>query len=49
MKKILDQNSGNEIEQRTNFEKFSPPTQFRVGGAVDPIASAEHFLQYLYS
>ena len=44
MKKILDQNSGNEIEERTDFEKFSPPTQFRVGGAVDPIASAEHFL-----
>ena len=49
MKKILDQNSGNEIEERTDFEKFSPPTQFRVGGAVDAIASAEHFLQYLYS
>ena len=30
MKKILDQNSGNEIEERTDFEKFSPPTQFRV-------------------
>ena len=44
MKKILDQNSGNEIEERTDFEKFSPPTQFRVGGAVDPITSAEHFL-----
>ena len=44
MKKILDQNSGNEIEERTDFEKFSPPTQFRVGAAVDPIASAEHFL-----
>ena len=44
MKKILDLNSGNEIEERTDFEKFSPPTQFRVGGAVDPIASAEHFL-----
>ena len=44
MKKILDQNSGNEIEERTDFEKFSPPTQFRVGVAADPIASSEHFL-----
>ena len=44
MKKILDQNSGNEIEQRTDFEKFSPPTQFRVGAAVDPITIKEHFL-----
>ena len=37
-------NSGNEIEQRTDFEKFSPPTQFRVGAAVDPITFKEHFL-----
>ena len=42
MKKILDQNSGNEIEQKTDFEKFSPPTQFRVGAAVDPIMNKEH-------
>jgi len=43
-KRILDQQSGNEIEQKTNFEKFSPPTQFRVGAAVDPITNKEHFL-----
>ncbi|MFL3007266.1 MAG: PorV/PorQ family protein [Candidatus Neomarinimicrobiota bacterium] len=42
MKKILDQNSGKEIEQKTDFEKFSPPTQFRVGAAVDPIMNKEH-------
>ena len=36
-KKILDHNSGNEITENTDFEKFSPPTQFRVGTAMDPI------------
>ena len=36
-KRILDQNSGNEITEGTDFEKFSPPTQFRVGAAMDPI------------
>ena len=38
-KRILDQNSGNEITEATDFEKFSPPTQFRVGAAMDPIDS----------
>ena len=38
-KRILDQNSGSEIREITNFEKFSPPTQFRVGAAIDPIDS----------
>jgi len=36
-KRILDQNSGSEITEITNFEKFSPPTQFRVGAAIDPL------------
>jgi len=44
MKRILDQNSGSEIEEETDFEKFSPPTQFRVGAAVDPIINKEHLL-----
>ncbi len=38
-KRILDQNSGSEIREITNFEKFSPPTQFRVGAAIDPLDS----------
>ena len=38
-KRILDQNSGSEITETTNFEKFSPPTQFRVGAAIDPLDS----------
>ncbi len=36
-KRILDKSSGLEIVEETDFEKFSPPTQFRVGGAFDPI------------
>jgi len=38
-KRILDQNSGSEIREITNFEKFSPPTQFRVGAAINPLDS----------
>ena len=38
-KRILDQNSGMEIIEVSSFEKFSPPTQFRVGAAIDPISS----------
>ena len=38
-KRILDQNSGSDITEITNFEKFSPPTQFRVGAAIDPLDS----------
>jgi len=36
-KRILDQNSGMELEEKTDFQKFSPPTMFRVGAAFDPI------------
>ena len=36
-KRILDQNSGDEIVELTNFGKYSPPTQFRVGLALDPV------------
>ena len=45
-KRILDQSSGNEIEEKTDFEKFSPPTQFRVGAAVDPINPQDHLLTF---
>ena len=45
-KRILDQSSGNEIEEKTDFEKFSPPTQFRVGAAVDPIITQDHLLTF---
>ena len=45
-KRILDQSSGNEIEEKTDFEKFSPPTQFRVGAAVDPIKSQDHLVTF---
>ena len=36
-KRILDQGSGAEIQQITEYEKFSPPTQFRIGAAIDPL------------
>ncbi len=45
-KRILDQSSGNEIKEKTDFEKFSPPTQFRVGAAVDPINTQDHLLTF---
>jgi len=38
-KRILDQGSGEEILELTNYGKYSPPTQFRVGLALDPIDS----------
>ncbi len=38
-KRILDQNSGEEINEIIEYEKFSPPTQFRVGAAMDPLKS----------
>lgn len=43
-KRILDQGSGQEIVKVTDFEKFSPPTMFRVGGAIDPIDKVNHHL-----
>jgi hypothetical protein len=36
-KRILDQSSGQEIVEKTDFSNFSPPTQFRVGAAFDVI------------
>jgi len=41
---ILDQGSGLEINEETEFEKFSPPTLFRVGGAIDPVIKKGHHL-----
>jgi hypothetical protein len=41
---ILDQNSGLELTEETKFEKFSPPTLFRVGGAIDPLVKKGHQL-----
>ena len=43
-KRILDKSSGLEIIEQTDFAKFSPPTQFRVGGAFDPIAQKNQHL-----
>ena len=43
-KLILDQESGVEINEQTEFEKFSPPTLFRVGGAIDPLLNDKHML-----
>ena len=43
-KRILDQSSGSEIRELTSFEKFSPPTQFRVGAAMDPLVSGQQRL-----
>ena len=41
---ILDQSLGLEISEETEFEKFSPPTLFRVGGAIDPLIKNGHHL-----
>ncbi|MFL2983247.1 MAG: PorV/PorQ family protein [Candidatus Neomarinimicrobiota bacterium] len=38
-KRLLDSSSGSEIQETTLFQKFSPPTQFRVGAALDPLKS----------
>ncbi|MBH08982.1 MAG: hypothetical protein CMG74_01290 [Candidatus Marinimicrobia bacterium] len=43
-KRILDMNSGQEIIDITNFEQFSPPTIFRVGGAIDPVKTDKQHL-----
>ena len=43
-KRILDQGSGAEIQQITEYEKFSPPTQFRIGAAIDPLNSKGNLL-----
>jgi len=43
---LLDQNSGSEIIEETSFAKFSPPTLFRVGLALDPIKKRNHRLTY---
>ena len=43
-KRILDQNSGSEITETKEFESFSPPTQFRVGLAFDPLDSKGQLL-----
>jgi len=43
-KRILDQNSGAEIKEIIEYENFSPPTQFRVGAAVDPFKSESQHL-----
>ena len=34
---LLDQDSGEEIVELTNYGQYSPPTQFRVGLALDPV------------
>ena len=44
LKRILDRGSGDEIEEFTDFETFSPPTMFRVGGAFDPIEKENQHL-----
>ncbi len=46
LKTLLDSNSGSEIVEDTKYEKFSPPTLFRVGVAVDPIKKESHQLSY---
>ena len=43
-KTILDQGSGLEINELTKYEKFSPPTLFRVGAAIDPIETVDQYL-----
>ena len=41
-KKILDQGSGEEITESTEYNIFSPPTMFRVGLAIDPVITNNH-------
>jgi len=41
-KRILDQGSGEEISEPTEYEIFSPPTMFRVGAAIDPVTTTNH-------
>ncbi len=43
-KKILDQDTGNEIIELAEYEKFSPPTKFRIGAGIDPINIGGHLL-----
>ena len=43
-KRILDKDSGDEIQETTAYEKFSPPTQFRIGAAIDPVDSKSNLL-----
>ena len=43
-RRILDQDSGDEIQETTAYEKFSPPTQFRIGAAIDPVESKSNLL-----
>lgn len=45
-KTLLDSESGSEIFEITSFEKFSPPTLFRVGVAFDPIQKLNHKVSY---
>jgi hypothetical protein len=45
-KTLLDSESGSEIIEVSNFEKFSPPTLFRVGVAFDPIQTLNHTMSY---
>jgi hypothetical protein len=45
-KTLLDSESGSEIIEVSNFEKFSPPTLFRVGVAFDPIQKLNHTVSY---
>jgi|TARA_B110000914_G_C15509198_1_gene469864 hypothetical protein len=45
-KNLLDSGSGSEIVEVTSYEKFSPPTLFRVGVAFDPIQKINHKVSY---
>jgi hypothetical protein len=44
VKRILDTETGEEIEIESNFELFSPPTIFRVGTALDILSSKKEDL-----
>jgi hypothetical protein len=46
LKKLLDFDTGSEIVENAKYEKFSPPTLFRVGVAIDPINKQSHKLSY---
>jgi len=39
IKRSLDHETGSEVEIETEYEKFSPPTVFRVGAAIDVYTS----------
>ena len=45
-KRIIDKASGQEIIEKANYLEFSPPTIFRVGGAIEPLRTELHHVTF---